>query len=207
VNLLSKEKRVASATKRGSHLGMSLLETMIALTLLLIVTVGVMSLATVAVETTENQGHLQSRVAEYAQDKMEQLVSLAYGDGDTGGCGGAACGTDTTVFPSCSPQTINPAACTTGTGLAVGGSSDPSAPVTTPGNGYVDYLDNAGNPSSVSQNWYYIRVWKVEYPIAGNTTLKRITVTAQVRSTVGGTGSGAGALPTATVASLKTAPF
>jgi hypothetical protein len=200
----SENATTGSVSMRHSQLGMSLLETLIALTVLVIVSVGVMSVAIIAVETTENQGHLQSRVAEYAQDKMEQLISLAWGDGDTGGCGGAACGTDTTVFPSCSPQTINPAACTTGTGLAVGGSSDPTAPVTTPGNGYVDYLDSAGNPSSVNQNWYYIRVWKIEEPTA---TLKRITVTAQVRNTVGGAGSGAGALARATVVSLKTSPF
>lgn len=197
---------MGSAMTRHKQLGMSLLETLIALTVLVIVTVGVMSVATIAVETTENQGHLQSRAAEYAQDKMEQLMSLAYGDGDTGGCGGAACGTDTTVFPSCSPQTITPAACTTGTGLAVGGSSNPSTPVSTPGNGYVDYLDSAGNPSSVTGNWYYIRVWQIDKP-TGTTNLKRITVTARVRSTVGGTNSGAGALPTATLVSLKTSPF
>ena len=187
-----------SAVKHGSQLGMSLLETMIALTVLLIVTVGVMSVATIAVETKENQGHLQSRATEYAQDKMEQLISLAYGDGDPG----AFPGTDTTVFPACSPQTTP--SCATGTGLAVGGSSDPSAPVSTPGNGYVDYLDKAGNPTTVSGAWYYIRVWKIEQAA---TNLKRITVTAQVRSTVGGTNSGAGALPTSTVVSLKTFPF
>lgn len=195
---------MASAMIRGRQSGMSLLETMIALTILVVVTVGVMAVATIAVETTENQGHLQSRAAEYAQDKMEQLISLGYGDGDTGGCGGATCGTDTTVFPSCSPQTTP--SCTTGTGLAVGGSSDPTAPVSTPGNGYVDYLDSAGNPTTSSGSWYYIRVWQIDKP-AGTTNLKRITVTAQVRSTVGGAGSGAGSLPTATVASLKTNPF
>ena len=199
-----KKKAVGFPIKRGSQLGISLLETLIALTVLVIVSAGVMSLATVAVETTENQGHLQSRAAEYAQDKMEQLISLGYGDGDTPGCGSLACGTDTTVFPSCSPQT-NPS-CTTGTGLFVGGSSDPNAPVSTPGNGYVDYLDSAGNPTSSSGSWYYIRVWQIDKP-TGTTNLKRITVTAQVRSSVGGKGSGAGALPTATVVSLKTSPF
>lgn len=183
------------------QLGISLLETMIALTVLVIVAVGVMSMATIAVETTENQGHLQSRVTEYAQDKMEQLISLGFGDGDLG----VGTGTDTTVFPACSPNT-NPS-CTTGTGLAVGGSSDPTAPTSTPGNGYVDYLDSAGNPTtaaSTTNPWFYIRVWKIEQP---STTLKRITVTSQVRSTVGGTGSGAGALATSTVVSLKAKPF
>jgi prepilin-type N-terminal cleavage/methylation domain-containing protein len=179
------------------QLGMSLLEVLIALTVLVIVSAGVMSVAAIAVVTTENQGHLQSRAAEYAQDKMEQLISLAYGDGD----GGTGTGTDTTVFPACAPP-----ACTTGTGLAVGGSSDPTAPVSTPGNGYVDYLDKAGNPTTTSGAWFYIRVWKIDQP-TGTTNLKRITVSAQVRSTVGGTGSGAGALPSATVVSLKTYPF
>jgi hypothetical protein len=190
-------KTVDAAVNHGSQLGMSLLETMMALLILLVVTVGVMSVAAIAVETTENQGHLQSRAAEYAQDKMEQLISLAYGDGDPP----ATSGTDTTVFPACAPP-----ACTTGTGLAAGGSSDPTAPVSTPGNGYVDYLDRSGNPTTVDGNWYYIRVWLIDQP-SGTTNLKRITVTAQVRSSVGGTGSGAGALPTATVVSLKTAPF
>lgn len=204
MNSFSKKQGMSLPITRRSQSGMSLLETMIALTILVVVTVGVMAVATIAVETTENQGHLQSRAAEYAQDKMEQLISLGYGDGDTGGCGGAACGTDTTVFPSCSPQTTP--SCTTGTGLAVGGSSDPTAPVSTPGNGYVDYLDSAGNPTTSSGSWYYIRVWQIDKP-AGTTNLKRMTVTAQVRSTVGGAGSGAGALPTATVVSLKTNPF
>jgi type II secretory pathway pseudopilin PulG len=204
MNSLSERNIMGSAMIRDRESGMSLLETMVALTILVVVTVGVMAVAIIAVETTENQGHLQSRAAEYAQDKMEQLISLGYGDGDTGGCGGAACGTDTTVFPSCSPQTSP--SCTTGTGLAVGGSTDPTAPVSSPGNGYVDYLDSAGNPTTSSGSWYYIRVWQIDQP-AGTTNLKRITVTAQVRSTVGGARSGAGALPTATVVSLKTSPF
>ena len=200
MNSLSERETMGSAMTRRFQSGMSLLETMIALTILVVVTVGVMAVATIAVETTENQGHLQSRAAEYAQDKMEQLISLGYGDGDLG----AGTGTDTTAFPACSPQTTP--SCTTGTGLAVGGSSDPTAPVSTPGNGYVDYLDSAGNPTTSSGSWYYIRVWQIDQP-AGTTNLKRITVTAQVRSTVGGARSGAGALPTATVVSLKTAPF
>ncbi len=185
------------AAKHRVESGMSLLETMIALTVLVLVSVGIMSMAAIAIKTTENQGHLQSRAAEYAQDKMEQLLSLAYGDGDPP----ATYGTDTTQFPACPPPT-----CTTGTGLAVGGSSDPSNPVSTPGSGYVDYLDTSGNPSSASQNWFYIRVWQIDKP-TGTTNLKRITVTAQVRNTIGGTQSGAGALPSATVVSLKTSPF
>src|SRR5437016_7186614 len=81
--------RIGSARKK-SQAGISLIETMIALGLLLIAAAGIMTMATVAMTTTENQGHLAARTAEYAQDKMEQLLALQYPDGKT----------DTTVFPS-----------------------------------------------------------------------------------------------------------
>ncbi len=169
-----------------SQAGLTLLETMIAVVLLLIVTAGIMSMAMVATSTTENQGHLSARATEYAQDKMEQLISLAYGDSTT----------DTTVFPATN---------TGGTGLAIGGSSDPNAPAA----GYVDYLDQSGNPLAVAggaapATWYYIRVWQISTP-AGTTNLKQITVASKVRSGVGSTGTGA--LPQSTVTSLKTSPF
>jgi hypothetical protein len=177
--------------------GMSLLETTVAMAVLLIATTGIMSIALIAPTTTENQGHLVPRTAEYAQDKMEQLISLAYGDGDAPG----------PVPPQATDTTVFPASSTGGTGLAVGGSSDPNNPVTNPGTGYVDYLDASGNPlpaagGAAPANWYYIRVWQISSP-AGTTNLKQITVTAQVRATVrpGGT------LPTSTVTSLKTKPF
>ncbi len=165
---------------------MSLLETVVALAILLISSVGIMTMATVAMTTTEDQGHLLARAAEYAQDKMEQLIGLAYGDTTT----------DTTVFPAASSG---------GTGLAIGGSSDPSAPAA----GYVDYLDRTGNPLALGAggaapaNWFYIRVWKIDTP-SGSTNLKQITVSSKVHSTIG---KPAGALPQATVVSLKTFPF
>jgi len=182
---------------------MSLLETMVALTILLITSIGIMTMATLAMTTTEDQGHLLARAAEYAQDKMEQLIGLGYCDTST----------DTTVFPaavsggtglgpvaSCpgSPTFLLPA---TGT---IYGSSDPSAP----GTGYVDYLDKSGNPLAIvggvaPSNWFYIRVWKIETPNA-TTNLKRIRVSSKVRSSVG---SPAGALPQATVVSWKSYPF
>ena len=55
-----------------------------------------------AIGTTENQGHLMARATEYAQDKMEQLLSLSFGDVTT----------DTRTFP---------AGNTGGSGLAIGG--------------------------------------------------------------------------------------
>ena len=153
---------------------------MIALAILLVASIGILVLATMAMTTTEDQGHLLARTTEYAQDKLEQLNSLAYGDSVT----------DTTVFPA-----VNSG----GTGLTVGGSSDPTSPVT----GYVDYLDASGNLTTSSTQWYYIRVWQIDAP-SGTSNLKRITVTAKVAHGVGNPG---GAIPQSTVASLKTSPF
>ena len=53
--------------------GFSLLETVMALSLLLVVSLGLLPLGIIATTTTENQGHLMARTTEYAQDKMEQL--------------------------------------------------------------------------------------------------------------------------------------
>jgi hypothetical protein len=134
-----------------------------------------------AVAITENQGHLAARTTEYAQDKMEQLLALAYGDTTS----------DTRVFP---------ATATNGTGLGIGGSSDPNAPV----DKYVDYLDQNGNllPSANGAppaGWFYKRVWNISSPSAN---LKLITVTVTVASSIGRM-----LVPKSTVAALKTFPF
>jgi prepilin-type N-terminal cleavage/methylation domain-containing protein len=162
--------------------GFSLLETLVGLTLLLVVAAGMMPLAAVAFATSENQGHLSSRAAEYAQDKLEQLMALSYGDTTS----------DTRVFPA---TDLN------GSGLTIGGSSDPAAPVAQ----YADYLDMDGAliPSANGappQGWYYQRVWQVTSPRAN---LKQITVTTAVARS-----QGSWAIrPRATVTALKTFPF
>ncbi|SRR6266849_3558566 len=164
---------------RKSQAGMSLIETMIALALLLVVAAGVLGLGAVALSTTENQGHLAARTAEYAQDKMEQLLALRYGD----------ILTDTTVFPS--------AITGAGTGLQVGGNLTPNAPAA----GYADYLDASGNTVAAGGNWQYIRVWLITQNAAAN--LKTVSVLSQVRYGVGQTGL----LPQSTVVALKSSPF
>lgn len=152
-----------------------------------------MGLCAIAMTTTENQGHLMARTAEYSQDKMEQLISLAYTDTLS----------NTATFPTSSSG---------GSGLAVGGSSNPDAPTTN----YVDYLDFNGNPLAIGvsapANWFYIRVWNISN-VAGapsfgtvGPTMKLITVTTEVRRGVAGVGGGGGLAPQATMTSIMTYP-
>lgn len=175
------------------------METMIAITIMFICAGGVLALAAVALTTTENQGHLMARTAEYSQDKMEQLLALAYCDAST----------DTTQLPSqptggtglagCPVPLVSPA-----TGTGIGGGSDPNAPVT----GYVDYLDSTGklvtgSGGAAPANWFYIRVWQISAGPGGVTQMKQITVTTRVHTEVGSGGT----IPQCTVEALKTYPF
>lgn len=161
--------------------GFSLIEVMFALSILMVVALGLIPLGVVATNTSENQGHLVARSAEYATDKLEQLQALAYGD---------------TISDTRHIVTETSG----GTGLTVGGSLNPDAPVT----GYVDYLDEKGSmldsENGVPSGWFYKRVWRIESPSAN---LKRISVLAIVRSAVGNTGR----VPQTTVTTLKTYPF
>ena len=166
--------------RRNSQDGVSLIETMIALGLLLVAAAGIMTMATVAMSTTETQGHLAARTAEYAQDKMEQLLALQYPDKLT----------DTTVFPSSTLTGV-------GTGLLPGGGLNPNAPVA----GYSDYVDKSGNPVPAGGNWQYVRVWQITENVP--LQLKTITVVTEVRYAVGQ----AGVLPRSTVSCLKSFPF
>jgi prepilin-type N-terminal cleavage/methylation domain-containing protein len=191
--------RIMTGARRALVLGergVSLIETMVALGILLVVAAGTMPLAIMSLTTTENQGHLTARSAEYAQDKLEQLMALSFGDTVT----------DTRVFPAVAGG---------GSGLTVGGSSDPSAPA----DPYVDYLSAEGallasSGGAAPADWFYQRVWRVEEvgdPDANCPTavsaaqicLKRITVTATVRRAI----SGGAVIPSVTLAAFKTYPF
>ena len=90
---MSPQKNASASLGRNFQAGLGLLECMISLAILLVVSGALMGLGTIALSTTETQGHLASRTTEYAQDKMEQLLALKFCDGPTDG-------TDTTVFPA-----------------------------------------------------------------------------------------------------------
>ena len=164
----------------ASERGTTLIETMIALTVLLIAMSGLMTLAGMSARTTENQGHLAARTAEDAQDKMEQLLTLRYNDLTS----------DTTVFPAVAAG---------GTGLAIGGSLNPAVPVA----GYVDWLAGdgtfLGGGVTPPANWFYERVWQITQ---FTPTVKLISVTVTTQWAFGKS-----ALPKSTVAALKASSF
>jgi type II secretory pathway pseudopilin PulG len=170
-----------SSPARVSEAGMSLIEVMISMGILVVVMGGLMSSMSVTTAITENEGHLSARAAEYAQDKMEQLFALAYSDAAS----------DTTQIPTAAGG---------GTGIAVGGSFDPTAPVAL----YVDYLDASGNAlcpcvgTTAPAGWFYKRVWQISNP-AGTISLKQITVTVTVARSVA-----RAIVPKATMVALKT---
>ncbi|HXQ97667.1 MAG TPA: prepilin-type N-terminal cleavage/methylation domain-containing protein [Candidatus Limnocylindrales bacterium] len=193
------KRRTSSASIHGLQAGVTLIETMMAVAIILICAAGVMGLASVAISTTENQGHLMARTAEYAQDKMEQLLALAYCDATT----------DTTQIPSQPSGGTGLAGCplplaSPATGTGIGGSSDPANPIA----GYADYLDSSGKlvPSiggAAPATWFYIRVWKLSAGPNGVTQMKQITVTTQVFQQVGAGGT----IPQTAVVALKGYPF
>jgi Tfp pilus assembly protein PilV len=175
-----------NGVKRGQA-GISLLETMIALGILMIVSLGLLSMAMISMTTTENQGHLAARTTEYAQDKMEQLLGLAFTDNST----------DTTAIDTTNnTYTLG----TGGTGLTAGGSLSTTAPTS----GYVDYLDANGNPlgggATQPANTFYVRAWQITNTTG---TLKTISVTVAAVTGV----NTKNAAPNSTVTALKSSPF
>ena len=163
-----------------SQSGTTMIEVAFASSILLVVMLGLLSMGALATVYTENHGHLEARTTEYAQDKMEQLLALAYTDSAS----------NTVVFP---------AAAAGGTGLAVGGNVNTAAPAA----GYVDWLGSdgglLGGGTAAPAGWFYQRVWQITSPSAG---IKQITVLATVRTSVGGA-----LIPKSTVVAMKASQF
>jgi type II secretory pathway pseudopilin PulG len=189
-------KRKRFSYRKPAEAGMTLIETMIALAVLFIVAAGLMGLAVVATVTTENQGHLATRTAEYAQDKMEQLMSLKYGDSSSD-----------TISADCVMYLVDQDCSTGAAGLFPGGSLDFDAPA----DDYVDYLDREGNPLgggvAAPGDWFFQRVWLIEDSVADVTLpdgIKRITVSCRTRNTVQ---MQSGDMLASTLVTLKSDPF
>ena len=134
---------------------------------------GLMSMGALATMHTENQGHLAPRTAEYAQDKMEQLLALAY--------------TDRSATPWSFPDVASGGV----RASPIGGGANTAAPV----NGYVDWL--AGRRQPARRRRDSPRELVLRAGVAGDLRfghvqqqpavgIKQIAVTATVRSSVGG---------------------
>src|SRR6185436_34074 len=106
----ARQARCKDLRRSSNENGSTLVEVVVAILIMGTLAAGLLSMAALALTQSENQGHLAARTAEYAQDKMEQLLVLSFGDTTS----------DTRVFPA------NVAG---GTGIAAGGSSNPAAPV------------------------------------------------------------------------------
>jgi Tfp pilus assembly protein PilV len=129
--------------------GMTLVETLIALLILL---AGLLSMAQVlvfSVLASKTYGRDATKTTASAHDKMEELMSLSFSD------------TKTNV-------TVNPPYPVNGIGLAAGGSIAPAGPAA----GYVDYLDVAGARTTAADP-AYTRQWQI---VNESATLKRIMV-------------------------------
>jgi Tfp pilus assembly protein PilV len=133
--------------------GLTLVETLIAIVVLM---AGLLSLAQVLAYTviaSKTHGRDAATTTSLAQGKMEELTGLRF--------------TDTTTN-----ITVNSPYPATGKGLTAGGSVPPTAPVT----GYVDYLNLAGNRTTVSKDIAFTRQWQITND--GTGLMKTITVVA-----------------------------
>jgi len=182
-----------------SERGSTLIETMVAIAILLIVVVGLLPVFAIGIQTTNQQGDMATRTTEYAQDKMEQLLTLnainLTSDGFNDGT------TDTTVFPS---VTDGSTGCTGSGGNTCGlggtmaasttvGSVPPAAVVKY----FVDYLDTNGNLLTSSTGAEYTRQWQVSTDSTG--TLKTITIVSTSLKAAGVMGLA----PTSTLVCVK----
>lgn len=161
---------MTSMKKRKNESGVSLMETMIAVVILMVLAAGMASSFGFCTGLNKNQGEVATRTIEMAQDKMEQLMALQYSDGTS----------NTTVFPTTAAG---------GTGLGgmmagsttVGGTTK-GAPVTN----YADYTDKNGNLLASSAGAFYTRQWSVTTNPGAN--LKTITVITYALNLDGGIG-------------------
>ena len=189
-----------SKTQRPTERGLSLVETLMAVALLLVTVAGILPVFTLGFQVTEQQGDMSTRVTEYAQDKMEQLLSLSNVNVNSDGFNDGV--TDTTVFPAvtdgstgCDGTTVICGLGGTMTANSTVGSIPPTAPVSK----FVDYLDANGKLLISSTGAGYKRQWSVTTD--STATLKTITVVVTSLQSAGVKG----AAPSTTLVCIKSA--
>ena len=158
---------------RKSEQGVTLVETMIAVLISMFVMTALGGVVFTATVTNKNQGVEMSRVAVYAQDKIEMLTNLDWSD-----C------TLSTPLTGC--NTTGYTGSGWNEGLKAGGTLTYATVCPTSGAavGYIDYLDANGNQKtgtdcSTVGLYAYQRQWQVTDVIttaAGTPGLKRIDV-------------------------------
>lgn len=149
--------------------GVTLIETMTVVLLLMIMAAGMTAVFGFCTGTNKSQGDIATRTTELAQDKMEELMALNFGDANT----------DTTVFPAGVGGTGLGGAMAPSTTL---GSTTQGAPVA----GFVDYLDAKGNLLAGAAGAFYTRQWSITTNATGK--LKTILVVTFASNTGGGPG-------------------
>jgi Tfp pilus assembly protein PilV len=133
--------------------GMTLVETMMAILILL---GGLLTMAQVlafSVMASKTHGKDSGRVTAAARDKMEELNALSFSD-------------------TASNVTVLPNQTTGGVGLTAGGSVYPANPVA----GYSDTLNSAGSRTTNANDVAYTRQWQITNDSA---TLKTIRVSVR----------------------------
>ena len=152
---------MARFSSSRSESGFSLVEVIVATGILAVSLISLAQLFAVATQAN-SAARAGTFSAVLAQQKVEQLRGLTWGF-DTLGLPLSDTTTNTTVYPETS---------TAGTGL----SPSPTSTLASNTNGYVDYLDAAGNllggGATMPSGTVYIRRWSVEpLPTNPNNTL------------------------------------
>ena len=135
--------------KQSEENGMTLVETLIALLVLLVGLMGMAQVLAFSVVASKTFGRDATKTTAFARDKMEELTALRFADVQTN-------------------ITVNPPYPTNGVGLTAGGGVPPAAPVA----GYCDYVDQAGVRTTAAAA-LYTRQWQI---LADSGSVKRIIV-------------------------------
>ena len=161
--------------------GFSLIETMIAMFIMVFALISLAQLMALAIVVNKNQGRDATKATGFAHDKMEELTGLAFTDATT----------NVTVNP------VNGVYPATGTGLVAGGNLPPTAALAN----YSDTLDQFGARTTTAAQIAFTRQWQItNLPVGGPTTYKQITVGVTSNKSFR---SGNGALPVTVSTTLK----